>query len=113
VRLSLSPACAGQRQRAARAGDGVDDSKELRNQFNFSERAAQTSALHPKDKGTITDPPPTIEITGTCCQSAIYDEYVKDHERAEAAERATKLKAAAKKARALRRTRRDLWARPC
>ena len=77
--------------------DGTDDSKELRNRFNFSERAAQTSALHPKDKGTITEPPPTVAIQGTCSQAAIYDAYCADQERVEAAERAAKAKAAAKK----------------
>jgi dynein intermediate chain 1, axonemal len=77
--------------------DGLDDSKELRNQFNFSERAAQTSSLYPKDKETITEPPPTMAIIGTCCQSVIYDEYVKDQERLELQERMAKMKAAAKK----------------
>jgi hypothetical protein len=79
------------------AAGELDDSKELRNRFNFSERAAQTSALHPKHKHTGTEPPPTIEISGTCCQSVIYDEYVQDQERIEAQERAAKAKAAAKK----------------
>lgn len=79
------------------ADDGLDDSKELRNQFNFSERAAQTSSLCPKDKETITEPPPMLAISGTCCQSAIYDEYVKDQERMEMTEKMAKIKAAAKK----------------
>jgi hypothetical protein len=75
----------------------LDDSKELRNQFNFSERAAQTSSLYPKDKMMITEPPPTLEISGTCCQFVIYDEYVKDQERIEHQDRMAKMKAAAKK----------------
>jgi hypothetical protein len=74
-----------------------DDSKELRNQFNFSERAAQTSSLYPKDKETITEPPPTAGIGGTCSQSVIYDAYVADQERIEHQERSAKMKAAAKK----------------
>ena len=74
-----------------------DDSKELRNQFNFSERAAQTSSLYPRDKETITEPPPTAGIGGTCSQSVIYDAYVQDQERIEHQERTAKMKAAAKK----------------
>lgn len=79
------------------ADNAYDDSKELRNQFNFSERAAQTSSLQPKDKATITEPPPTLSVTGTCCQSVIYDAYVEDQERMECHERMAKMKAAAKK----------------
>jgi dynein intermediate chain 1, axonemal len=75
----------------------LDDSKELRNQFNFSERAAQTSSLYPKDKETMTEPPPAIEISGMCSQSVIYDEYVRDQERLERQDRLLKQKAAAKK----------------
>lgn len=78
-----------------------DDSKELRNQFNFSERAAQTSSLFPRDKETITEPPPTAGIGGTCSQSVIYDAYVQDQERIEHQERMAKMKAAAKKVLAL------------
>lgn len=77
--------------------NAYDDSKELRNQFNFSERAAQTSSFQPKDKGTLTEPPPTMSVTGTCCQSVIYDAYVEDQERLEQQDRLAKMKAAAKK----------------
>lgn len=85
--------------RAAPAAADLDNSKELRNRFNFSERAAQTSALHPKDKVTATEPPPTLELSASCSQAAIYAEYVRDQERIEAQERAAKSKAAAKKVR--------------
>ena len=45
----------------------------------------------------MTEPPPTGRFCGTCCQSAIYDDYVRDQERVEHQERTAKLKAAAKK----------------
>ena len=48
--------------------DGPDDSRQLRNQFNFSERAAQTFNYPMVDRGTTTEPPPTASMTGTCNQ---------------------------------------------
>ncbi|MEW5317945.1 MAG: hypothetical protein WDW38_009202 [Sanguina aurantia] len=65
-------------------GDGSeppDDSRQLRNQFNFSERAAQTSNFLPRSRETYTEPPPTATVSGTCSQSEIYDEYIKEFER--------------------------------
>ncbi|MEW5300579.1 MAG: hypothetical protein WDW36_003498 [Sanguina aurantia] len=65
-------------------GDGSeppDDSRQLRNQFNFSERAAQTSNFLPRSRETYTEPPPTATVSGTCSQSEIYDEYIKEYER--------------------------------
>lgn len=61
--------------------DAPDDSKQLRNQFNFSERAAQTLNYPLRDRGTFTEPPPTATVSGTCNQWQIYDDYVKDLER--------------------------------
>ena len=45
-------------------GEGPDDSKQLRNQFNFSERAAQTIDFPLRDRETYTDPPPTETVSG-------------------------------------------------
>jgi hypothetical protein len=36
----------------------------LRNQFNFSERAAQSAVHPPRDRGTNTEPPPTAQTSG-------------------------------------------------
>jgi dynein intermediate chain 1 len=50
------------------AGLGVDlpdDSRQLRNQFNFSERAAQTFNYPMRDRATFTEPAPTANIAGT------------------------------------------------
>jgi len=45
-------------------GEGPDDSKQLRNQFNFSERAAQTTNFPLRDRETFTEPPPTETVSG-------------------------------------------------
>ncbi|KAG2499404.1 hypothetical protein HYH03_002978 [Edaphochlamys debaryana] len=58
-----------------------DDSRQLRNQFNFSERAAQTLNYPLRERETFTEPPPTATVSGTCTQWEIYDEYIKDLER--------------------------------
>ncbi len=46
--------------------DAPDDSRQLRNQFNFSERAAQTTNYPLRDRETFTEPPPTATISGAC-----------------------------------------------
>ena len=50
--------------------DGPDDSRQLRNQFNFSERAAQTLNYPMRDRETTTEPPPTASFSGTCSQAS-------------------------------------------
>ena len=52
-----------------------DDSKQLRNSFNYSDRAAQTFNLGSKEKETMTEPPPTATRDGSCSLFEIYDEY--------------------------------------
>jgi len=51
----------------------------LRNQFNFSERAAQTKNAVLRDKGWTTEPPPTTGFQGTVTQWDIYDHYMHEH----------------------------------
>jgi hypothetical protein len=41
-----------------------DDSRQLRNQFNFSERAAQTINYALRERETFTEPPPTATASG-------------------------------------------------
>lgn len=77
--------------------DGPDDSRQLRNQFNFSERAAQTFNYPMVDRGTTTEPPPTASMTGTCNQWEVYDAYIEDQERQRQQEELNRQKAAAKK----------------
>jgi hypothetical protein len=45
-----------------------EDSKALRNQFNFSERAAQTQNNPYRDRHTSTEPPPTAAFSASCTQ---------------------------------------------
>ena len=56
------------REEGTDAADGPDDSRQLRNQFNFSERAAQTLNYPMRDRETTTEPPPTASFSGTCSQ---------------------------------------------
>ncbi|KAK9824529.1 hypothetical protein WJX72_011108 [[Myrmecia] bisecta] len=77
--------------------DGPDDSRQLRNQFNFSERAAQTLNYPMCDRATTTEPPPTATMSGECSQWGIYDAYLLDQERQKLQEEVTKKGAAAKK----------------
>lgn len=52
----------------------------LRNQFNFSERAAQTKNSVLRERGWTTEPPPTTPFSSTVTQWDIYDQYIKDIE---------------------------------
>eukprot|EP00053_Salpingoeca_punica_P012141 m.108493 g.108493 ORF g.108493 m.108493 type:complete len:686 (-) comp15870_c0_seq2:269-2326(-) len=63
-------------------GDDEDDAKSdgpnrpLRNQFNFSERASQTSNHVHKDRNVQTEPPPRVSFSANATQWEIYDTYV-------------------------------------
>merc|ERR1719183_176357 len=52
----------------------------LRNQFNFSERAAQTKNSVLREKGWTTEPPPTTPFSATVTQWEIYDQYIQEIE---------------------------------
>ena len=49
-------------------GGGDEDATNLRNQFNFSERASQTLNNALRDRGTMTEPPPSVEYSSQCTQ---------------------------------------------
>ena len=53
----------------------------LRNQFNFSERGAQTAFYPPRQRGTNTEALPIASVGGSTSQWVIYDAYVADQER--------------------------------
>ena len=59
-------------------GEEVEDAAALRNQFNFSERACQTSNQIMKDQEVMTVPPVTLECSGCVTQWEIFDSYNKD-----------------------------------
>jgi dynein intermediate chain 1 len=45
-------------------GESPDEARHLRNQFNFSERAAQTLNYPLRERATMTEPPPTATVSG-------------------------------------------------
>lgn len=54
----------------------------LRNQFNFSERAAQTKNSVLRERGWTTAPPPTTQFSATVTQWDIFDQYQREIEAA-------------------------------
>jgi len=75
-------------------GEGNGEPKKLRNQFNYSERASQTFNNPPRERSTITEPPPSIAFNGQVNGFEMFDAYVEDIER----QRMAKEKAAAQSA---------------
>eukprot|EP00884_Botryococcus_braunii_P017202 jgi/Botrbrau1/4165/Bobra.0192s0032.2 len=76
---------------------GLEGGVRLRNQFNFCERAAQTPVYPPVGCATATEPPCSINFSGCCTPSQIYDSYLEDQERQRHDEDLKKEKAAAAK----------------
>eukprot|EP00043_Microstomoeca_roanoka_P015428 m.154665 g.154665 ORF g.154665 m.154665 type:complete len:739 (+) comp16258_c5_seq1:32-2248(+) len=62
-------------------GESGDPDKPLRNQFNFSERAAQCFAPARRDRETMTEAPQRTTFSANATQWTIYDAYVADQER--------------------------------
>ena len=64
-------------ERRQKEGEGAseDDARGLRNQFNFSERASQTLNNGLRERGTMTEPPPSVEYSAQCTQWEIFDGY--------------------------------------
>mmetsp|Transcript_33125 Transcript_33125/g.85794 ORF Transcript_33125/g.85794 Transcript_33125/m.85794 type:complete len:676 (+) Transcript_33125:117-2144(+) len=99
-----------QQKKAEEAGDaGEDDAEEdafdppedekemplknpLRNQFNFSDRAAQTKNALLRERGWSTEPPPTTGFSGTVTQWDIFDQYLVEIELAKEKEKDDKTK---------------------
>ncbi|GAB1606688.1 dynein intermediate chain 2, ciliary-like [Argonauta hians] len=52
--------------------------KKLFNAFNFGDRGSQTIIVKPRDKNTMTDPPPTKNFSDQVNQWVIYDAYEED-----------------------------------
>ena len=64
-----------------RDGEEFEESKQLRNQFNFIERAIHTYNNPMKERGTVTEPPPRSALNDTVNQAIIFDAYMADQER--------------------------------
>ena len=82
---------------------GFEDDQDLlsevqttkKNQFDYSDRAAQTFNKTLRDQGFFTEPPPTVTFTGGFTQWKLYDMYMDNYEKKkemEAREKATKSK---------------------
>jgi len=52
-----------------------------KNQFNYSERAAQTFNNTMRSRGVATEPPPVIQFFATVTQWEIYDAYMTDYKK--------------------------------
>lgn len=48
----------------------------IKNQFNFSERAAQTFNMPLRDRNVATEPPPITMFSQTACRAEIFDSYL-------------------------------------
>jgi len=66
---------------AAEAGAEAEDDKDDggKNQFNYSERAAQTFDNPMRERGVATMPPAVSGLTATVSQWEIYDSYMNDY----------------------------------
>jgi dynein intermediate chain 1 len=62
-------------------GEGAGETKKLRNQFNYSERASQTFNHPLRERPTITEPPPSVGFNGQVNQWEIFDSYVEEVEK--------------------------------
>lgn len=69
-------------QEASEAGEEdieAEAPKTGKNQFNYSERAAQTFNNMTKNRGVATEPPPVVQFFATVTQWDIYDAYMADY----------------------------------
>jgi dynein intermediate chain 1 len=72
------------KQEAVEAGEDdveADAPKTGKNQFNYSERAAQTFNNTSKTRGVATQPPPVVNFFSTVTQWEIYDAYIADYKK--------------------------------
>jgi len=60
-------------------GDAKDEEdRPLKNQFNYSERAAQTFNNPLRNRAVCTEPPPTADFEHNFSQSVMFDAYIED-----------------------------------
>lgn len=79
-------------QEALEAGedDTTDIPKTGKNQFNYSERAAQTFNNSVRSRGVSTEPPPVVSFSATVTQWDIFDSYMQEYKNALAEDEASK-----------------------
>jgi len=65
------------------SGDAEDDNADTvdngKNQFNYSDRAAQTFNNPMRSRGVATEPPPVLPFSATVTQWQIYDSFLESH----------------------------------
>lgn len=64
------------------AGEELDEdagNESAKNQFNYSERAAQTFNNPMRERGVVTEPPPMLSFKNTVAQWEIYDSYMGEY----------------------------------
>jgi len=77
-----------ERRRAEAPSEATEDeARGLRNQFNFSERTSQTANNGMRERGTMTEPPLSMEYNEQATQWEIFDSYKEDAERKREAEK--------------------------
>ncbi|KAI9190755.1 WD40-repeat-containing domain protein [Polychytrium aggregatum] len=79
------PAEGGEAPQPATADGDKKPKGLLRNQFNFSERASQTTNNPFRERATNTEPPPARTFSDTVNQWSIYDAYMDDLQQKEKA----------------------------
>ena len=84
--------CKEAAQEALEAGedDTTDIPKTGKNQFNYSERAAQTFNNSVRSRGVSTEPPPVVSFSATVTQWDIFDSYMQEYKNALAEDEASK-----------------------
>lgn len=68
--------------KALEAGEELDPDaapESTKNQFNYSERAAQTFNNPMRERGVVTEPPPMLSFKNTVAQWEIYDSYMGEY----------------------------------
>ncbi|CAM9651396.1 unnamed protein product, partial [Hapterophycus canaliculatus] len=71
-----------ERRQAIEAGEEPDQdagNESGKNQFNYSERAAQTFNNPMRERGVVTEPPPMLSFRNTVAQWEIYDSYMGEY----------------------------------
>jgi dynein intermediate chain 1 len=98
VQLEDSKKMEAERQRKEAAQEaldaGEDDTTDIpktgKNQFNYSERAAQTFNNSVRSRGVSTEPPPVVSFSATVTQWEIFDSYMIEYKNALAEDEANK-----------------------
>ena len=80
-RMDLEKARKDAAQEALENGEEDVDAttKSGKNQFNYSERAAQTFNSSLRSRGVATEPPPVVQFVATVSQWELYDTYMADY----------------------------------